>query len=146
MRFVRLSYELNVQGRHLGIVRCENLRRIGLRRRSSWEWKRTFGRGIRVSYRTWHKSSTVFARPGKRGGASLPVQGRPECAHWGTWRPGQVPTDQGFPNQRASWKIVQVSPVPFRHSGRNLRWIAPEGGRIYTPRPRLEGPLGIFCV
>src|SRR5712664_834866 len=33
---------------------------------------------------------------------------------------GRFPTDQGFPNKRASWRIVQVSLVPFRHSGKNL--------------------------
>src|SRR6476660_4933578 len=27
---------------------------------------------------------------------------------------GGFPTDQGFPNQRASWRIVQHGPVPFR--------------------------------
>jgi hypothetical protein len=33
---------------------------------------------------------------------------------------GRFPMDQGFPNQRASWKIVQVSLVPFRDFAWNV--------------------------
>ncbi len=84
MGFMGLSYKLYAEGGHLEIAACAVSRGTGSRHRSLWESKGNSVRGICLSYRTWHKSSKVLVRPGKKGGASLPVQGRPECAFWGT--------------------------------------------------------------
>src|SRR5712692_3513312 len=94
-----------------------------------------------VVRRTCQGSANVVAHPWVKGGASLPVQGGPGCAHWGTWGPGRVPTDKdsrayaGFLCTSSAFAPESVS-TP---RDLTISIIAHKGMRRYTPPPRSRG-------
>jgi hypothetical protein len=90
-RFLRLGYEFNAQSCNWRIPRRSGSRRVSSGRRCLWEWKRHIIGSTCMTHGTCHNTSMELAHPWERGGASLPVQGRLKCAHWGTWGPGKVP-------------------------------------------------------
>jgi hypothetical protein len=91
MRFLRLGNKLNAHGGDQRIAWCHGHRRIRIGGKSLWEWKGNIIGSTWLTHGTCHNTSMELARPWERGGASLPVQGRLKCAHWGTWGPGKIP-------------------------------------------------------
>src|SRR5260221_10263393 len=88
-----------------------------------------------------------LAHPWERGGASRPVQGGLECAHWGTWGPGRVAN--GIRNCRSYGRsyrrVVRLRPIPFQcFLYETLSLVAPQGVGRYTPSPRFRGLRGVL--